>query len=327
MRARLKGERFYCRALRGEPGYMMSVASDLSLLCNCNDKYGLGKIGDIRAQSLGEILSGEKATYFRLCLARGHLPIISCVTCSSLGRTKKKDAHTYPRDYNLPSEIMVENTVNCNLRCIACERERIYRNRAQREMSLDDVRFVSALFKENRIQKVYYFNYGEPFLSKSIRKELEVIRNDNPHIVLITSTNGLLLDQDEKMEAALIFDHIFFSIDGASQESVARYQRGGDFERTFTNMKRLIETRNARGEKRPVIEWKYVLFRWNDHPHLLRLAEKLAREIRVDILSFWPTLSPFYGISFRYFLGWNYFKHIGEPSWKGMEIDFRKAEP
>ncbi len=323
---KFRGKRLYCKALTGENGYIMSIASDLTLSCNCNDKYGFGKIGDLRLHSLPEILSGQRATFFRKCLAEGRIPILNCVTCISAGQVDKRDAPKYIRDYHLPSKIMVESNVNCNLRCIACDRERIYQNRTQREMSLNDIRHVSKCLKQNNIREIYYFNYGEPFLSKTIKEELEIIRRDNPDISIITSTNGILLDSEEKMEAALGFDHIYFSIHGSTQESLTRYQRGGDFAKAYSNMKALIEIRDSKGKETPVVEWKYVLFRWNDSPTILSKATKLAREAKVDILSFWPTLSPFYGISFKYFLKWSYFKDFGQPSWKGREIDFRQEK-
>jgi hypothetical protein len=70
-----------------------------------------------------------------------------------------------------------------------------------------------------------------------------------------------------------------------------------------------------------VIEWKYVLFNWNDHPAHVRQATEMAKAAKVDILSFWPTSNPFYGISWRYRLGG--FKNVGVACWKGREIILR----
>jgi hypothetical protein len=47
----------------------------------------------------------------------------------------------------------------------------------------------------------------------------------------------------------------------------------------------------------------------------------MAKEIGVDLISFWPTGNPFYGISWRYRLG--QFKNIGRESWKGREVILR----
>ena len=77
----------------------------------------------------------------------------------------------------------------------------------------------------------------------------------------------------------------------------------------------------ARGVKAPVLEWKYLLFNWNDQPQHIARAVEMAKEIGVDIISFWPTQNPFYGMSWRYKLG--LMKNIGEKCWKGHEIILR----
>jgi hypothetical protein len=50
---------------------------------------------------------------------------------------------------------------------------------------------------------------------------------------------------------------------------------------------------------KPVIEWKYILFRWNDNKLLTSNAIRLAKEAKIDRLSFWFTYSPIYGISWK----------------------------
>jgi hypothetical protein len=51
-----------------------------------------------------------------------------------------------------------------------------------------------------------------------------------------------------------------------------------------------------------MVEWKYVVFNWNDRERMLVEAVQRAREAKVDGISFWPTVSPFYGFSWRYML-------------------------
>jgi hypothetical protein len=79
--------------------------------------------------------------------------------------------------------------------------------------------------------------------------------------------------------------------------------------------------RDARASKTPLLEWKYLLFNWNDHPRHIARAIEMAKEARVDIISFWPTHNPFYGTSWRWHLG--RFNHVGDKCWKGREIILR----
>ena len=73
----------------------------------------------------------------------------------------------------------------------------------------------------------------------------------------------------------------------------------------------------------PILEWKYLLFNWNDRRETIERAIELAKEAGVDAISFWPTSNPFWGISWRYRLG--LLNHVGVKSWKGREVDLRPA--
>src|ERR1019366_6024912 len=75
--------------------------------------------------------------------------------------------------------------------------------------------------------------------------------------------------------------------------------------------------RDARGLHEPILEWKYLLFNWNDHPKTIQRAIELARADRVVIISFWATRNPIYGMSWRYHLG--LMNQLGVKTWKGRE--------
>ena len=142
-------------------------------------------------------------------------------------------------------------------------------------------------------------------------------------MVIWLSTNGMLVNDDRKREASMLLDEAVFSIDGIDEPSLTKYQKGGSFAKAYQNMVDLVNYRNARGKKTPTVEWKYVLFNWNDQPRMIHTAIDLARKAGVDSLSFWPTTRPLSGISWRYYCG-RFFKTIGEPSWKGREIFFNQ---
>ena len=310
--ARVIKKRFFCRALKGDSPYNIAINSDLTVSCTCNDNYGLGKIGDLKNQSLGQIFAGEKAAGFRRSLAKGKLPIANCVVCTGLCLIGKKEAQRYLEDFGPPSSIMIENTVNCNLNCLSCHREKIYSFRSKRTMSLEDIKKVSLQVKQGRIKRISYFNLGEPFLSKEIKKELEIIKEDNPDVVINISTNGTVLDSQEKREAALLADNVIFSIDGSTQDSLTRYRRSGDFDKAYSNMRSLLDLRNVLKRKKPAITWKYLLFRWNDSKKLILDAIKLAQEAGIDQLYFEKTLSPPLGISYKHYLGFGYLNRIAK---------------
>jgi hypothetical protein len=83
----------------------------------------------------------------------------------------------------------------------------------------------------------------------------------------------------------------------------------------------MVAYRDARGAKLPVLEWKYLLFNWNDSPKTIARAIEMAKEAHVDMISFWPTHNPFFGMSWRWHFGM--FNNIGVKNWKGREVVLR----
>ena len=158
-------------------------------------------------------------------------------------------------------------------------------------------------------------------MSPNIGLELPLLRRKNPDCNIWISTNGMVLNTDTKREAALSASHIYFSIAGINDEMLKKYEHLGSYEKAWRNMKALVDYRNARGLSQPLVEWKYLLFNWNDHRRTIEQAIELAKAAGVDAISFWPTHNPFYGISYRYALG--RLNHIGVKNWKGRDLDLR----
>ncbi|MGA1866540.1 MAG: radical SAM protein [Thermoplasmatota archaeon] len=235
--AHLFGYRFRCRSLTGESDHGLTINSDLTLTCNCSDYKGEGQLGSLKTQPFMEILRGVKANAFRESLGRGRLPIDRCIGCADLEKLKKG---ALENQIVAPKRILVENISGCNLRCTQCNRRDVREHRKQVQMSLEDMEIVAKTVKELGILRVNYYNLGEPFLSPNILEELTILKKENPDIELFTSTNGLLLRGEKKVRAALLFDHIYFTLPGGDQESVEKYQKGQDFAQTIRNISGLI---------------------------------------------------------------------------------------
>ncbi len=346
--ARLKGQRFYCRCLAGESEYNLTVNCDLTVSCTCQDYDGSGHLGDLNKNSFREVFFGPVARRFREELARGKLPIMTCTRCGDLQRVPKSQSRAVTgaqgttgkssadSEADLDRQIyagpkprlpyrgmLLENTVRCNIDCIGCDRQSAARIRTVTQMDLAKLSRMADLVHELGMEQLFYLNLGEPFLSPNIGQELPLLRQKNPNCRIVISTNGIVLNNDVKREAALSASHIFFSIAGINDPMLKKYEHYGSYEKAYANMKALVQYRNARGLAAPLLEWKYLLFNWNDRPDTLAQAVELAKVAGVDAISFWPTHNPFYGFSFRYALG--RLNHIGVASWKGREVDLRPA--
>jgi len=319
LRARITGRNYYCVALAGESEYSITINSDLTVSCTCMDYDGSGHLGDLRKNTFEEVFFGPVAEKFRTELARGKIPIPTCSRCQ-LRRLPSRNA--LPPRPRLPYRgLLLENTVICNVDCIGCAREGAANIRTKKTMPLAELTQMADLAAQLGMERIFYLNLGEPFLSPTICQELPLLRSKNPDSYIRTSTNAVLLNTDAKREAALQLSDIQFSVHGISDEMCEKYMRRGSFEKAYDAMKKMAAYRDARGLQAPLLEWKYLLFNWNDHPKTIQRAIALAKEARVDIISFWPTHNPFYGMSWRYHLG--LMNNIGVKSWKGRELVLR----
>ena len=321
--ARLRGERFYCGALTGESEYNITVNCDGTLTCNCHDYDGSGNLGDLNQHSFKDVFFGAKAQSFRDSLAAGKLPIRTCAHCGDLKRIKKsKLAEIKPR---LPYRgMLLENTVRCNIDCVGCDRIQAAGLRKTKQMEMPQLAKMADLVKDLGLQQLFYLNLGEPFLSPNIGKELPLLREKNPDCRIVISSNAIILNTDAKREAAMFASHIYFSIAGIDDEMLKKYEYGGNFDKAYENLKAIVAYRNARGLKRPFLEWKYLLFNWNDRRWMIERAIEMAKDAGVDAISFWPTNNPFYGWSYRYRLGM--LNDVGAKTWKGREVDLRAVK-
>ena len=325
-KAFLRGERFYCRALSGESEYNLTINCDLTVSCSCQDYDGSGHLGDLNKTSFEEIYYGPVARRFREQLAKGKLPIPTCTRCGDLARVSKSEVKSLPLPVNrapksgglarknqsgmlyAPSAVLaacpepqtfagpvpelphrgmlLENTVRCNIDCLGCDRQSAARIRTSLQMDLSRLGKMAELVSDLGLEQLFYLNLGEPFLSPNIGQELPLLRAKNPNCRIVISTNGIILNTDAKREAALSASHILFSIAGIDDEMLKKYENYGSFQKAYSNMKALVEYRNARGLAAPLLEWKYLLFNWNDRRPVIQRAIELAKEAGVDFISF-----------------------------------------
>jgi len=328
--ARLRGQRFYCRSLAGESEYNLTINCDLTVSCNCQDYEGFGHIGDLNRSTFQEVFFGEAAQWRRQELAKGKLPLKTCSRCGDLLRTPKSTVNPGPPMFAGPKPrlpyrgMLLENTVLCNNDCLGCDRGSAVPIRTVAQMDLDKLSRMADLLQSLGVQQLFYLNLGEPFLSPNIGRELPLLRQKNPDCRIVISSNGIVLDTDAKREAALYASHILFSVAGIDDRMLKKYERLGSFDKAYANMKALVQYRNARGLSRPVLEWKYLLFNWNDRRAAILQAIELAKAAGLDMISFCPTNNPLYGWSYRYRLGC--LNDIGIRCWKGREVDLRNGK-
>jgi len=145
------------------------------------------------------------------------------------------------------------------------------------------------------VERVDFFNYGEPFLYRPLNDALRHVRKILPKTEIAISTNGMQVHEnvEDQIISERLLDWLLFSVDGSDAEHYQRYRIGGTFETAFGNLCRF--SRKAKGSGIHVI-WQYVVFEWNDSDDQLKRAIDLAAD---QDLTLWFDFSGTWGRSRR----------------------------
>jgi hypothetical protein len=306
-------ERFTCDWLYST----LVVLCDGKVVCGCADPYGLRPLGDASQQTLREIWNSEKACRIREGLNNGYAPF--CVPCGlkcSLRNTEMPPVRTIRPE--TISRLFIEPTVLCNLDCYksVCNRESGIRD--TRRTPVMDFELFTKIVDETGayLDRMDFFNYGESFVHPRAVEMLEYFKSRYPRPYVYISTNGLMLDEEKILRlVAAGIDEITFSVDGADQLTYQKYRTGGNFERVMRMMELFVKIRNAQGREVPFINWRYILFSWNDSDVQMQKAREMAEVIGVDRLTWEITDHPDDAKSIRFQPGTKGWKSIYHEIW------------
>jgi hypothetical protein len=269
------------------PWTTLVMLCDGRIVCGCADPYGKRVLGDARTASLNDIWTGQRIGDLRRDLNAGGSTF--CGDCP-LKLPLKKDDTPVVRGLDagtLPSRLYIECTAACNISCTqACCAPETGITRTRQAGMLDFDLFTRVVDEAGpSLGRIDFFNYGEAFLHKRAVEMCEYIKTRFPHIYLYTSTNGLALSEAQARRLARSgIDEVTFSLDGASQDAYARYRQRGRLDVALANLRAMADEKRAAGRDLPFLNWRYILFTWNDSDAEMARAREIAGEIGVDRL-------------------------------------------
>jgi hypothetical protein len=288
------------------PWSTLVLLCDGRMVCGCADPYARRVLGDTRQTSVHNIWTGDVASTLRADLNRGGSTF--CGDCPLKLPLAKGQA---PPDRGLdvpaqPSRLYIECTAACNISCLqACCAPETGITRTRQSGMLDFDLFTRVVNEAGpSLGRIDFFNYGEAFLHKRAVEMCEYIKSTFPHIYLYTSTNGLALKEDAARRLVRSgIDEVTFSLDGASQETYAHYRQRGRLDVAIANLRAMVDEKRKAGRDVPVINWRYILFTWNDSDDEMNRARRMAADIGVDRLTWEITDHPEDGYSRRFVPG------------------------
>ncbi|HXG88057.1 MAG TPA: radical SAM protein [Vicinamibacterales bacterium] len=300
------------------PWSIAVMLCDGRIVCGCADPYGKRVLGDFRTTSMTDIWRSPVATELREDLNTGGAPF--CGDCP-LKVPLAADQAAPVRDLNvpaLPSRLYIECTAACNISCFqACCAPETGITRTRQAGMLDWDVFTRAVDEAGpTLGRIDFFNYGEAFLHKRAVEMCEYIKAKFPHIYLYTSTNGLALTEEKARRLVHSgIDEVTFSIDGASQDAYVKYRQRGKFDVAIANLRAMADEKARSGRDVPQINWRYILFNWNDNDAEMSRAREMAAEIGVDRLCWELTDHPEDSFSRRFAVGSDELSRIQHEIW------------
>ena len=288
------------------PWSTLVMLCDGRIVCGCADPYGHRVLGDTRTASVRDVWTGPTISSLRADLNAGGSKF--CGDCPlKLPLKKDEAAPVRPIDVGpLPSRMYIECTAACNISCTeACCAPETGITRTRQAGMLDFDLFKRVMDEVGpSLVRVDFFNYGEAFLHKRAVEMCEYIKAHFPHIYLYTSTNGLALTEAQARRLVHSgIDEVTFSIDGATPESYVKYRQRGKFDVAIANLRAMADEKRKSGRDLPFLNWRYILFTWNDSEKEMNEARALAREIGVDRLCWEMTDHPENAYSRRFVPG------------------------
>lgn len=181
-----------------------------------------------------------------------------------------------------PYHAVLDPSSVCNLRCPLCVQAT---DPDGRPRGLVDVHHVRAVLHDmaDHVIRLDLFNWGEPLLHPAFA-ELASLAGATSMYVRTSSHMSHRRRIDWDAIAGCGLKYLVASIDGATQETYARYRVGGDLDLAIENLRALVHAKRSTGDVFPIVEWQYLVNRFNEGE--IGAAEQLAREIGVDVFRY-----------------------------------------
>jgi len=188
-----------------------------------------------------------------------------------------------------PFDLSINPSTACQLACPNCETGNgtMTRPALNLEPGLH-AHMVAGVVDEAFI--IRYFGTGESLLNKKFPELMQQIRGKEIFTFMTTNLSFRFTDRqiDDIIHSGI--NLIGVSLDGITQDSYERYRVNGDYALVVSNMSRFIKRRDELGLKYPLIEWRYLVFKHNEHE--IESVRKQAKELKVDLLEFAEGYAP-----------------------------------
>ncbi len=243
----------------------------------------LGSLGQNGLHQLGSpIFHSPQLEQIRRSFMQGNNPHPICSSCAVRGFGGGHDSIR-------PAVIHVlhlESSYLCGLSCPQCL-PATARHSLKNPPYHMPVAMLKGLLDELRgegieiIKVVHFEGRGDPLMNPHMSELLAVTKAAYPNAFTMATTHGSYSYKPWVVESGLNLLRV--SIDGAFPHNYAKYRVGGDLSTVLAFLAKVRDER-VRLQSNLQVEWKYILFEWNDSDeemaHAARLAASLDAHLR-----------------------------------------------
>lgn len=196
---------------------------------------------------------------------------------------KQEKAAVPSKDMNkkiTPSQIRLEASSHCQLRCPSCPTTTGDIDQAVGKGYLKPEQFKKLIESSPFLKHVELSNYGEIFLNPGL---IEIMAFAHEKGITLSAANGVNLNQisDDQCEALVKYQVrvLTCSIDGASQKTYEKYRVKGDFDKVIANIKKINTFKEKYQSKFPELVWQFIIFQHNEEEILT--AKRMAADLKM----------------------------------------------
>jgi hypothetical protein len=261
----------------------------------CWDDVGEGKI--LRHLDYEALLNGEEKDLFyspdllaiRKAYSAGQEPFPElCLGCAARGHGAVGELRP-----DVIEILHIEASYLCHLACPQCIPPKARRTLKGPPYNIPAEVYeclLRSLLRDGveQIRFVHFEGRGDPLMNPGLGKMIRATKELYPYAFTKVTTHGNYPFRPWILDSGL--DLLRLSIDGAFPETYSTYRVGGSLDAALDLMRNIRDLRRSTGASLRM-EWKYLLFEWNDSDEEMLEAARLADEVDAD-LRFCLTHSP-----------------------------------
>lgn len=169
------------------------------------------------------------------------------------------------KDHPFPPQLVIETTSRCNMKCVHCSHKEMTRPRQDMDEGLWR-KIVEEVAAEMPTCEIWPTFYGEALLlGDSLWRMLDYAAKAGCANIVLNS-NGIMLAKAGMVKAVLDspLKRFILSLDGFSKKTFESIRVGGNREKIFSAVEKLLNLKAARGLEHPVIQCQYSIMEENE---------------------------------------------------------------